>query len=195
VWKLLFVASLDSVVYWYILLLFFITVIKWFVGHLKNDDIMCIQRYTESMNKKTEHNFIHHTIKYFELSLQADACLPSISVFNQNNTATCSKTAARTPAVLWTVLPLCQDTFIWLQLLSCELSGSHLDISWSTLARYSDVNRICGNKCKVPPTLYTNAGQEITVTTAAQKQHCVHIPIFKPNIPARSTSFKISMSL
>jgi hypothetical protein len=81
---------------------FFITVIiKWFVGHLKNDVWMrdCIQGHSESMNKK-QYNFIHHTIKYLELALQAAACLPSINVFNQNNTASCSTTGARMPAVL-----------------------------------------------------------------------------------------------
>ena len=81
----------------------------------------CIQRNSESMNKK-QNNFIHHTIKYLELPLQAAACLPSISVFNQNNNASCSKTGARTPAVLWTALPVCQDMFICLQLLSCEFT-------------------------------------------------------------------------
>jgi len=183
----------------------------------------CIQRHSESMNKK-QNNFIHHTIEYLELPLRAAACLPSINVFNQNNTVGCSKTGARTPAVLWTVLPICQDMFVCLQLLSCDLSGSHVDtrwfkydrdwcglfthksvlvifeppcISWSTLASYNDLNRICGNKCKhakqVLPNLYTTSGQEITVTTVAQKQHCVHILTFKSNIPPRSTSLKISV--
>ena len=33
---------------------------------------------------------------------------------------------------------------------------------------------------KVPPTLYTTAGQEITVTTVALKQQCVHIQTKHP---------------
>ena len=150
VWKFLFVVSLDSVVYWYITTIFYHChqVVCWTFKKYHVWMRGTASKDIQNLCKKMEHNFIHHTIKYFELSLQTVACLPSISVFNQNNTANCSKTGARTPAVLWTVLPVCQGMFIWLQLLPCELSGSHLDISWSILARYNNMNRICGNKCK-----------------------------------------------
>jgi len=59
-------------------------------------DVGLHPRHSESMNKNN--NFIHHTIKCLDLSLQAVACLPS--VFNQNNNAICPKTGARMPAVL-----------------------------------------------------------------------------------------------
>jgi hypothetical protein len=158
----------------------------------------CIQRHSESMNKK-QHNFIHHTVKYGELSLHTVAYLPSISVFNQNNTANCSKTGARTPAVLWTVLPICQDMFIWLPTavlwIVRKSPGYKLKhtckIQWCEPNTWKQM-QTC--KIKVLPTLYTTVRQGITVTTVAQKQQCVHILTFKPNIPPTSTSLKISMS-